>query len=91
MERIELLSGHVTIEKPRNVEGVGYNLTFEVKQDSVSDNELAQYFSSGELFPFTYGEEPLAVSLCSQTDRGASRIYRGTAGFLRPGMGSGGG
>ncbi|WP_428308497.1 hypothetical protein [Lacipirellula sp.] len=91
MERVKLLSGNVTVEECRDTEGVGYNLTFEVEQNSASDKELEHYFRTGELFPLVHRAEHLAVSLRSQSEQGPHRVYEGVAGFLRPGMGSGGG
>ncbi|BBO35178.1 hypothetical protein [Lacipirellula parvula] len=67
MERIAILSGYGTISQPKDTEGVGYKLTFEVTKGSASDDELQHYFKSGELFPFTYNGESLAVSLKSVT------------------------
>jgi len=91
MERIALLSGYATISQPKDTEGIGYELRFEVKKGSTSDDELQHYFKSGELLPFTYKGEALAVSLRSVTERVGGYVYEGTAGFLRPGMGGAGG
>lgn len=91
MERIELLSGFVTVRQPQDTEGVGYELIFDVEKGSPSDAELEHYFNAGELFPLPYQDESLAVSLRSVEDQDDKRIYHGAAGFLRPGMGGAGG
>jgi hypothetical protein len=91
MERVKLLSGNVTVDECCDTEGVGYHVTFEVEQDSAADKKLESCFRTGELFPLVHRAEHLAVSLRSQSERGANRVYVGVAGFLRPGMGSGGG
>lgn len=91
MERIELLSGHVTIRQSKDTEGVGFELTFEVESGSASDLELEQHFTRGTAFPFTNKDESLAITLRSMIDRNPVRVYEGTTGFLRPGMGNAGG
>ena len=91
MERIELLNGVVAVRQPEDQEGVGYELRFEVERGSASDVELEYFFRSGAEFPFVYHDQSIAVSLRSMAEQESCRVYEGTAGFLRPGMGSGGG
>ena len=93
METVQLSDdGAVTIHQVHEGEGIGYELTFEVKAGSPLDAELEQHFRSGELLPFSYQEEELPVSIRTMADMpGERRRYEGTAGFLRPGMGGAGG
>ena len=91
MERVELPDGHVVIRQTKDTEGVGYELIFEVTKGSALDADLERCFTIGELLPMPYSGEDLSVSLRTMVDQDAERVYEGTAGFLRPGMGGAGG
>ena len=91
MDRIELPHGYAEIRQAKNTEGVGYELTFNVAAGSALDLQLEGCFHSGDLLPLPHAGEDLSVSPRTQTELEGSRVYEGTAGFLRPGMGGAGG
>ncbi len=91
MERVELPNGYVEIRQATNTEGVGYELRFNVATGSAIDSQLESCFQRGELLPLPHAGEDLSVSLRTIIEQDDRRIYEGTAGFLRPGMGGAGG
>ena len=91
MERVELTDGHVEIRQAADAAGIGYELTFDVATGSPMAAELERHFKAGELLPMPHAGKDLSVSLRTMVDQGERRIYEGSAGFLRPGMGGAGG